>query len=280
MDTVKLNNGVEMPIAGFGVFQIQDQAQAEQAVVDAIHAGYRLIDTAQAYGNEEAVGKGIKRSGVPRDQLFITTKVWITDVGYEKTQKAIDVSLQKLGLDYLDLYLIHQPYNDVYGAWRAMQEVEQAGKIRAIGVSNFEPDRLMDLSAFSGVTPAVNQIEINPWQQQKEALAFMAQENIQPEAWAPFAEGKHEIFHNPVLEAIGKKYGKSVGQVILRWVVQQHVVALAKSVHAERMAENIDIFDFQLSDDDMAQISQLDRHESQFFDHRDPEQIKRLATLH
>jgi 2,5-diketo-D-gluconate reductase A len=280
MDTVKLNNGVEMPIAGFGVFQIQDQAQAEQAVVDAIHAGYRLIDTAQAYGNEEAVGKGIKRSGVPRDQLFITTKVWITDVGYEKTQKAIDVSLQKLGLDYLDLYLIHQPYNDVYGAWRAMQEAEQAGKIRAIGVSNFEPDRLMDLSAFSGVTPAVNQIEINPWQQQKEALAFMAQENIQPEAWAPFAEGKHEIFHNPVLEAIGKKYGKSVGQVILRWVVQQHVVALAKSVHAERMAENIDIFDFQLSDDDMAQISQLDRHESQFFDHRDPEQIKRLATLH
>jgi 2,5-diketo-D-gluconate reductase A len=280
MDTVKLNNGVEMPIAGFGVFQIQDQAQAEQAVVDAIHAGYRLIDTAQAYGNEEAVGKGIKRSGVPRDQLFITTKVWITDVGYEKTQKAIDVSLQKLGLDYLDLYLIHQPYNDVYGAWRAMQEAEQAGKIRAIGVSNFEPDRLMDLSAFSGVTPAVNQIEINPWQQQKEALAFMAKENIQPEAWAPFAEGKHDIFHNPLLEAIGKKYGKSVGQVILRWVVQQHIVALAKSVHAERMAENIDIFDFQLSDDDMAQISQLDRHESQFFDHRDPEQIKRLATLH
>lgn len=279
METIKLNNGVAMPQLGFGVFQITDLSIAEQAVVDAIHTGYRLIDTAASYGNEEAVGRAIKRSGVKREDLFITTKLWVSDTGYEATKKAVATSLKKLQLDYLDLYLIHQPYGDVYGSWRAMEELNQAGTLRAIGVSNFEPDRLWDLSLYNDTTPALNQIEINPWNQQKDAVAFMQAHGIQPEAWAPFAEGKHDLFKNPVLTGIGEKYGKFTGQVMLRWLIQRGIVAIPKSVHQERMAENFNIFDFQLTDADMAQIAALDKHESQFFDHRDPAAVQRIHDL-
>lgn len=271
METVKLNNGVDMPILGFGVFQVTDLDVAEQAVVDAIDSGYRLIDTAQAYGNEEAVGRAIKRSGVDRKDLFITTKLWLTDTGYEATKKAFQASLDRLQLDYLDLYLIHQPWGDIHGSWRAMEELYKEGKIRAIGVSNFEPDQLTDIAIFNEVTPALNQIEVNPWNQQLEPVKFMQDNDIQPEAWAPYAEGKHDIFKNPTLTAIGAKYNKSVGQVILRWLTQRGIVAIPKSVHKNRMVENFSIFDFKLSDDDMAKIAGLDKKESQFFDHRDPE---------
>ncbi|KRM54515.1 aldo/keto reductase [Lacticaseibacillus sharpeae] len=279
MQTVTLNNGIEMPQIGFGVFQIADPAIAEQAVVDAIQSGYRLIDTAASYGNEEAVGRGIARSGVAREDLFITTKLWVTDTGYEATKKAVETSLRKLGLDYLDLYLIHQPYGDVFGSWRAMIELNKAGKLRAIGVSNFESDRLIDLSLFSGVTPAVNQIETNPWMQQKDAVAYMQSKGVQPEAWAPFAEGKHAIFSNAEIAAIGAHYGKSNGQVILRWLLQRGIVVIPKSVHKERMAENIDVFDFELTTDEMVTIFTLDKKKSQFFDHRDPAAVERIAGL-
>jgi len=277
MHTIKLNNGVEMPILGFGVFQMQDQAECEQAVVDAIETGYRLIDTAASYMNEQAVGNGIKRSGIAREELFITTKLWISDAGYENTLKAFQKSLDLLQLDYLDLYLIHQPYGDIYGSWRAMQELYQAGKVKAIGVSNFHPDRVMDLVSNTGFTPAVNQIETHPFHQQNESQQFLQDNNIQIESWGPFAEGKNDIFTNELLTAIASKYNKSTAQVILKWLTQRGVVAIPKSVRKERMAENFNIFDFELTDEDMASIKTLDTSASLFFDHRDPNMVKWLS---
>ena len=277
MKTVQLNNGVEIPILGFGVFQIPAE-ETEKAVIDAVKAGYRHIDTAQAYTNEAAVGSGIKNSGVAREELFITTKIWIENVSYEGVMKSFQGSLDRLGLDYVDLLLIHQSYNDVYGAWRAMEELQKEGKIRAIGVSNFAVDRAVDLSVFNETTPAINQIEINPFNQQTEAIAALKVEGIVPEAWAPFAEGKNNIFQNEVLSEIGKKYNKSVAQVIVRWLVEQDIVVLAKSTKPERMAENMDVFDFSLSDEDKTAIATLNIGESQFFSHSDPNMIKMLAA--
>ena len=277
MQTVKLNNGIEMPILGFGVFQVTDLAECERSVVDAIEAGYRLIDTAQAYMNEEAVGKAIKRSGVPRENLFITTKLWIQSDGYDGTRKAFENSLRKLQLEYLDLYLIHQPFGDVYGEWRAMEELYQQGKVRAIGVSNFQPDRLMDLMIHNKVVPAINQIEVNPFNQQIDAHKFIMGHNIQTEAWAPFAEGKNDIFKNQVLLSIADKYNKSVAQIILRWVTQRGIVALSKSVRKERMSENLNVLDFELSPDEMDKITTIDTKTSSFFDHRDPAMVKWLG---
>jgi 2,5-diketo-D-gluconate reductase A len=275
--TVKLNNGIEMPLLGYGVFQIPDPQECERCVVDAIRSGYRLIDTAASYLNEEAVGRGIRNSGVPRSELFVTTKLWVQDSGYEKTVRAIDKSLGRLKLDYLDLYLIHQPFGDVYGSWRAMTEALKAGKLRAIGVSNFHPDRLMDLIAFNDVPPAVNQVEINPFHQQEEAVAFMRSVGVQPEAWAPFAEGRNHLFTNSALVEVGNKYGKTVGQVVLRWLLQRGVVSLAKSVRLERMRENLNITDFVLDESDMARISTLEAGESSFFSHRDPARVKWMS---
>lgn len=277
MKTIQLNNGVEMPILGFGVFQVQDLAECEQAVVDAIETGYRLIDTAASYMNEEAVGKAIKRSGIAREELFITTKLWVSDAGYENTIKAFQKSLELLQLEYLDLYLIHQPYGDIYGSWRAMQELYEQGKIKAIGVSNFHPDRVMDLIANTGFTPAVNQVETHPSHQQTENQKFLQDNNIQIESWGPFAEGKNDIFKNEVLSAIAAAHNKSVAQVILKWLTQRGVVAIPKSVRKERMAENIDIFDFELSPEDMYAIQALDTNASLFFDHRDPNMVKWLS---
>ncbi len=278
--SVTLNNGIKMPILGFGVFQIADLAVCEQSVVDAIEVGYKLIDTAKAYGNEGAVGKAIKRSGVPRDELFITTKLWVSDYGEEKAKKAFEASLKRLQLDYLDLYLLHQPFGDVHGSWRALEKLHKAGKIRAIGVSNFYPDRVMDVMMANEVVPAVNQIEVNPLYQRYDDQKFLEENKVQPEAWAPFAEGRNNLFQNEILVTIGKKYGKSVGQVVLRWLMQRTIVALAKSTHKERIAENFDVFDFELSDDDMQQIPTLDMNESSFFSHRDPESVKRIMGRH
>lgn len=278
MQKVKLNNGVEMPILGFGVFQIQDGEECEQVVYDAIQTGYRLIDTAASYLNEEAVGRGIKRSGVPREELFITTKLWVQDTGYEATKKAFENSLKRLQLDYLDLYLIHQPYGDVHGSWRAMEDLYREGKIRAIGVSNFQEDRLMDIIVHNEVTPAVNQVETHPFHQQIESATFMKENDVQIEAWGPFAEGKNNMFHNKTLEAIGEKYNKSVAQVVLRWLIQRGVVAIPKSVRKERMEENFNIFDFELNGEDMDKIATLDQKESLFFSHRDPGMVKALGT--
>ena len=275
-NSVTLNNGVTIPILGFGVFQIADLAACEQSVVDAIEVGYRLIDTAQSYGNEDAVGKAIKRSGVPREELFITTKLWVSDYGEEKAKKAFEASLKRLQLDYLDLYLLHQPFGDVHGSWRALEKLYKEGKVKAIGVSNFYPDRVMDLIMANEVVPAVNQIEINPFYQRYDDQKFLEENMVQPEAWAPFAEGRNNLFQNELLVAIGKKYGKSVGQVVLRWLMQRSFVALAKSTHKARIAENFDVFDFELSDDDMQQITTLDMNESSFFSHRDPEAVKRI----
>jgi 2,5-diketo-D-gluconate reductase A len=277
MQHVTLNNGIQMPILGFGVFQIADAKECARSVVDAIETGYQLIDTAASYMNEVAVGMGLKASGVARDQLFVTSKLWVQDAGYERTRQAIDKSLRRLQLDYLDLYLIHQPFGDVHGAWRAMEEAYRAGKLRAIGVSNFHPDRLMDIQAFNEVAPAVNQVEVNPFQQQLESVPFMREIGVQAEAWAPFAEGRNGMFQNEVLLAIGARYGKSVGQVVLRWLVQRGIVALAKSVRKERMAENIAIFDFSLDDEDMARIAALDTNTSSFFSHRDPAMVKWMS---
>ena len=277
MQTVKLNNDVEIPILGFGVFQITDQAECERSVVDAIQTGYTHIDTAASYMNEEAVGKGIKRSGVSRDKLFITTKLWIQSNGYENTLGAFDRSLKRLQLDYVDLYLIHQPFGDVYGEWRAMEELYAQGKIKAIGVSNFQPDRIMDLMTHNKVTPAVNQIEVNPFQQQIDTQKFLQDNSVHVEAWAPFAEGKNNIFQNELLLSIAAKHKKSVAQVILRWVIQRGIIALAKSTRKERMMENINVLDFELSADDMSAITTLDTKTSSFFDHRDPAMVKRLS---
>lgn len=281
MEYVKLNDGNRMPILGFGVFQVTDQAQAQQAVEEALASGYRLIDTAQAYGNEKAVGNAIKASGVKREDLFVTTKLWISDMGEDAAKKAFDASLSKLGLDYLDLYLIHQPYGDVYGSWRAMERLQKQGSIRSIGVSNFESDRLLDLAHFNEVTPAVNQIEINPLMQQKASVDFMIAPSlaVRPEAWAPFAEGRNSIFTNPTLLSIAQAHNKSTGQVMLRWLIQRGVVVIPKSVHKSRIEENINVFDFELSSADMVEIATVDTNESQFFDHRDPEQMERIFGI-
>jgi 2,5-diketo-D-gluconate reductase A len=278
MQKVILNNGVEMPILGFGVFQMNDPKECEQAVYDALMAGYRLIDTAASYLNEEAVGRAIKRSDVPREELFITTKLWVQDAGYEGTKKAFAKSLERLQLDYLDLYLIHQPFGDVHGSWRAMEELYREGKIKAIGVSNFHPDRLIDLIIHNEVIPAVNQVETHPFNQQIESAQFMKENDVQIESWGPFAEGKNEIFQNAVLVSIAEKHNKSVAQVILRWLTQRGVVAIPKSVRKERIIENFNIFDFELSQEDMEKISTLDTNQSLFFSHRDPEMVKWIGT--
>lgn len=279
MEYVRLNNGIKMPKLGFGVFQIRDAAQCEQAVRDAIDVGYRLIDTAASYGNEEAVGKAIKSCGVAREDLFITTKLWISDTSYEGAKKAFQKSLDWLGLDYLDLYLIHQPLNDYYGAWRAMEEMYEAGKIRAIGVCSFYPDRLADLIAFNKVAPAVNQVEANVFFQQKESQKYMESKGVVMEGWAPFAEGKNDLFHNETLRGIGEKYGKTIAQVVLRWLLQRGVVCIPKSTKRERMEENFQVFDFTLSEEDMETIAALDTGKSCFFDHRDPAVVENLAGM-
>ncbi|MBI1822551.1 MAG: aldo/keto reductase [Nitrospirae bacterium] len=278
MQNIKLNNGVEIPILGFGVFQITDLTECERSVVDAIQTGYRHIDTAASYQNEEAVGRGIKRSGVAREELFITTKLWIQRNGYEGTIKAFENSLKRLQLDYLDLYLIHQPFGDVYGEWRAMEELYQQGKVRAIGVSNFPPDRIMDLMIHNKIPPAVDQIEVNPFNQQIDTQKFLKENGVQVEAWAPFAEGKNNIFKNELLLSIAAKHNKSVAQVILRWLTQRAIVVLSKSVRKERMIENISVFDFELSAEEMIAITTLDTKTSSFFDHRNPEMVKWLGT--
>jgi len=277
VQSVTLNNGIAMPIAGYGVFQIPDARECTRCVIDAIHAGYRLIDTAESYMSEAAVGEGLKSAGIPREQLFVTTKLWVQHAGYERAREAIAGSLRRLQLDYLDLYLIHQPFGDVHGAWRAMQEAYRDGTIRAIGLSNFEPDRLMDIAAFNDVKPAIDQIEINPFQQQTESLAFMRELGVQAEAWAPFAEGRNNLFQNGSLKEIAARHGKTVGQVVLRWVIQRGAVALAKSVRQERMVENLAIFDFELDANDMARIATLDTATSSFFSHRDPAVVKRMS---
>lgn len=266
-----------MPILGFGVFQIADLSECERAVVDAIDVGYRLIDTAASYENEEAVGKAIRRSGVPREQLFITTKLWIADTGYEKTKQAFQRSMKRLELDYLDLYLIHQPYGDVHGSWRAMRELYREGIIKAIGVSNFHPDRVMDFIMHQEVPPAVNQVETHPFHQQVATQQFLQENKIQIESWGPFAEGKNSIFHNEVLGGIAKKHGKTIAQVILRWLIQRGVVVIPKSVRKERMAENFNVFGFALDAQDMSTIKPLDTASSLFFDHRDPAMVKWLS---
>lgn len=278
MQNIKLNNGVEIPILGFGVFQITDPSECERSVVDAIQTGYRHIDTAASYQNEEAVGNGIKQSGIAREKLFITTKLWIQRQGYEGTLKAFENSMKRLQLDYLDLYLIHQPFGDVYGEWRAMEELYQQGRVRAIGVSNFYPDRIMDLITHNKITPAVNQIEVNPFQQQIETQKFLQDNSIQVEAWAPFAEGRNNIFQNEILLSIAAKHNKSVAQIILRWVTQRGIIALAKSTRKERMIENIHVFDFELSAEDITAMTTLDTKTSSFFDHRNPEMVKWLGN--
>jgi 2,5-diketo-D-gluconate reductase A len=279
MQKLSLNNGVEMPILGFGVFQVTDAEVCERSVYEALRTGYRLIDTAAAYLNEDAVGKAIKRSGVAREELFVTTKLWIQDAGYESTKAAFEKSLRRLQLDYLDLYLIHQPFGDVYGSWRAMEELYREGRIRAIGVANFQPDRIMDLIMHHKVIPAVDQIETHPFCQQIETQKFLKANNVQIQAWAQFAEGKNNIFKSELLLSLAEKHGKSVAQVILRWLIQRGVVVIPKSVHKERIIENFNISDFELSREDMDEIATLDRKVSSFFDHRDPEIVKSLSTV-
>ena len=276
--TVTLSNGVEMPILGFGVFQVPDPAECERSVRDAIDVGYRLLDTAASYGNEEAVGAAIRNHGIDRSELFVTTKLWVQDASYDGAKAAFERSLNKLQLDYLDLYLIHQPYGDVYGAWRAMEELHRAGRVRAIGVSNFYPDRLVDFVLHNEVAPAVNQIEIHPFHQQADAQAILEEYKVQAEAWGPFAEGKNGLFTNELLLSIGQKHGKSIAQVVLRWLIQRSIVAIPKSVRKERMAENFAVFDFELDQSDLEAIATLDQKASSFFDHRDPAMVKWLGN--
>ncbi|CAM4497878.1 diketogulonate reductase-like aldo/keto reductase [Paenibacillus endophyticus] len=278
MQKVILNNGVEMPVLGFGVFQIADPNECEQSVYDAIMAGYRLIDTAASYMNEEAVGRAIKRSGVAREELFVTTKLWVQDTGYERTKRAFEKSLKRLQLDYLDLYLIHQPFGDVHGSWRAMEELNREGKAHAIGVSNFHPDRLIDLILHNEIVPAVNQVETHPFNQQIESAKFMKENNVQIQSWAPFAEGKNNLFQNEALLSIAEKHNKSVAQVVLRWLTQREVVVIPKSVRKDRIIENFNIFDFELGQVDLDIIAALDTNESLFFSHRDPEMVKWIGT--
>lgn len=278
MEFVTLNNEVKMPMLGYGVFQIEDPAQCEQAVCDAVATGYRLFDTAASYGNEEAVGRAIARCGLAREELFITTKLWITDTNYEGAKRAFQRSLNKLGLEYLDLYLIHQPMNDYYGAWRAMEELYKEGKIRAIGVCNFHSDRLVDLIAFNKIVPAVNQVEVNAFFQREADRKLMQDKGVQMEGWAPFAEGRGNMFEHETLKDIGSKYGKSVAQVVLRWLIQRGIVCIPKSVKKERMEQNFDVFDFTLSPEDMGEIAKIDTGGSSFFDHRDPAAIERLVN--
>ncbi|MGV3127534.1 aldo/keto reductase [Streptococcus orisratti] len=277
METVTLSNGVKMPILGFGVFQIPDLQECERVVSEAIEVGYRLIDTAQAYGNEEAVGKAVQKSGLPREDFFITTKVWISNAGYEKAKASLDESLRKLQMDYIDLVLIHQPFGDYYGTWRALEEYYKAGKIKAIGVSNFYPDRLVDLASFNAILPMVNQVETHVFNQQIEAKKVSDEYGIQLESWGPFAEGKNDFFTNPILTTIGAKYGKSAAQVGLRYLIQRGIVVIPKTVHQERMRQNFDVFDFNLSDEDMAEILTLDQGESLFINHYNPETVKSLS---
>ena len=279
MKNVTLNNGIQMPVLGFGVYQITDPAECEQAVYDALMAGYRLIDTAAVYKNEEAVGKAVIKSGIPREELFITTKLWIQDTGYENTKRAFEKSLKRLQTDYLDLYLIHQPFGDIYSSWRAMEDLYNEGKIRAIGVSNFLPDRLLDLILHNKITPAVNQVETHPFLQQTENAKFMKENNVQIESWAPFAEGKNNIFQNEILLPLAEKYNKSVAQIILRWLTQRDIVVIPKSVRKERIIENFDIFDFELSKEDMEKITTLNTDQSSFFSHRDPEMVRFLSGM-
>lgn len=278
MDFVTLNNGVKMPQLGYGVYQVKNE-ECERCVLDAISVGYRAIDTAQSYGNEDAVGSAIAKCGVPRDQLFLTTKVWISNAGYEKAKASIDKSLKNLRTDYIDLLLIHQPFGDYYGTYRAMEEAYKAGKLRAIGVSNFYPDRLIDLCQFVEVTPAVNQVETHVFQQQKVAHEYMEKYHVQHESWGPFAEGRKDFFTNPTLVEIGQKYGKSSAQVALRFLLQSDVVVIPKSTHKERMEQNINVFDFTLSSEDMEAIRKLDEGESLFFSHYDPATVEMLTNM-
>jgi 2,5-diketo-D-gluconate reductase A len=275
--TIALNNGVEMPVLGFGVYQIPAE-QTEQAVSDALAAGFRSLDTAAAYQNEEAVGRAIAAGGIPRDELFVTTKLWVQDVGEGNARRAFEASLKRLGLDYVDLYLIHQPFGDYYASWREMQQINREGLAKAIGVSNFYADRLVDLIAHNEITPAVNQIETHPFNQRATDQAVMREHGVQHESWGPFAEGQNDIFTNPVLSEIGGQYGKSVAQTILRWLIQRDVIVIPKSVRSERMAENIDVFDFELTDDDVTRIAGLDTGTTHFFDHADPEWVSRLTN--
>lgn len=279
MQYLTLNNGVKMPILGYGVFQIADLKECERCVLDALEVGYRLLDTAQSYGNESAVGSAIRKSGVPRDEIFLTTKLWISEAGYEKAKASLLGSLERLGLDYIDMVLIHQPFGDVYGSYKAMTELYKEGKIKAIGVSNFYPDRLVDFAKHNEVIPAVNQIELHPFHQQAEALEVMAKFGVQAQAWAPFAEGKNELFTNTVLKAIGDKYGKSNAQVALRFLIQLGVSVLPKTVTKSRMIENQNVFDFELTTEEMDVIKQLDNGVSLFFSHRDPDMVERLVGL-
>lgn len=278
MEYVTLNNGVKMPILGYGVYQVTPE-ECERCVLEAIDAGYRLIDTAQAYMNEEGVGNAIVKCGLPREELFITTKVWITNAGYEKAKASIEESLRKLQTEYIDLLLIHQPFNDYYGTYRAMEEAYKEGKVKAIGVSNFYPDRFIDLVTFAEVKPAVNQVETHVFQQQKEAKDYMKKFGTQIESWGPFAEGKNEMFSNPILKAIGEKYGKSVAQTALRFLIQSGVVVIPKSTHKERMIENINVFDFTLNEEEMKQIEALDGGESLFFSHHDPKTVEWFMSI-
>lgn len=279
MQHITLNNGVSMPMLGFGVYQIPDADLCEACVTAALAAGYRHIDTAAAYLNEEAVGKALRKSGLRRDEIFLTTKLWLQDTGYETTRNAFEASLKRLGTSYVDLYLIHQPFGDVYGSWRAMEDLYEEGKIRAVGVSNFPPDRLVDLILHNHIAPAVNQVETHPFCQQKEAMAVMKEYDVRIESWGPFAEGRNNLFQHPDLLAVARKHGKSVAQVVLRWLNQRNVIAIPKTVKPERMAENFAIFDFALDDDDMARIASLDTGKSLFFDHRDPAVVKALCAI-